>query len=201
MSHLAATIAVMTHSAHDVAAEIRRRLPGVGAKKLHKLLYYCQGHHLAHFDMPLFTESVSAWDMGPVVGQLWHDERLQPGPRGHADLTEAELNTIGFVISRYGALSGLDLEHLAHAEDPWLLADRDRPQGGSVRIERDWMRDYFRSIGDGHEDGEIWFEYETVVALTVGAEQRLAAAGPPGPDQTDRLRARLRELQGESPGV
>jgi hypothetical protein len=52
-----------------------------------------------------------------------------------------------------------------------------------------------------HEDGEIWFESETVIALTAEAEQRLAAAGPSGPDQADRLRARLRELQDESPGV
>jgi uncharacterized phage-associated protein len=39
-------------------------------KKLHKLLYYCQGHHLATFGLPLFDESISAWDMGPVVGTL-----------------------------------------------------------------------------------------------------------------------------------
>ncbi|MBO0869079.1 MAG: hypothetical protein J2P15_10980 [Micromonosporaceae bacterium] len=54
----------MTASARDVAAAIRRRLPGVPTKKLHKLLYYCQGHHLAHFGVPLFAESVVAFDMG-----------------------------------------------------------------------------------------------------------------------------------------
>ncbi|BAL92817.1 hypothetical protein AMIS_75970 [Actinoplanes missouriensis 431] len=31
-------------------------------------------------------------------------------------------------------LTGLDLQHLTHAEDPWLLADRERPRGGSARI-------------------------------------------------------------------
>ena len=51
--------------AADVAAELRRRLPGIGAKKLHKLLYYCQGHHLADIRHPLFIESIAAWDMGP----------------------------------------------------------------------------------------------------------------------------------------
>jgi hypothetical protein len=30
-------------SALDVATELRKRLPGVGVKKLHKLLYYCKG--------------------------------------------------------------------------------------------------------------------------------------------------------------
>jgi uncharacterized phage-associated protein len=61
-------------SAHDVAREIRKRMPGVPVKKLHKLLYFSQGHHLATFRVPLFAETISAWDMGPVVGRLWHRE-------------------------------------------------------------------------------------------------------------------------------
>src|SRR3712207_5542810 len=65
----------MAYRAADVAAEIRARLGGVPVKKLHKLLYYCQGHHLAATGQPLFSESVSAWDMGPVVGQLWKSEQ------------------------------------------------------------------------------------------------------------------------------
>src|SRR4051812_11408513 len=86
-----------TRSAHDVAAEIRRRLPGVPTKRLHKLLYYCQGHHLATFGEPLFSETISAWDMGPVVGQLWYAESQQGGPLndGLHDLDEGELNTVG----------------------------------------------------------------------------------------------------------
>jgi uncharacterized phage-associated protein len=51
----------MTVSARDVAAAIRERLPRVPTKKLHKLLYYCQGHHLAHFGKPLFSDTISAW--------------------------------------------------------------------------------------------------------------------------------------------
>src|SRR5690348_8675826 len=46
-----------TYSAHDVASEIRKRLPGVPVKKLHKLLYYCQAHHVATFNRPMFTET------------------------------------------------------------------------------------------------------------------------------------------------
>ncbi|MDQ1633589.1 MAG: hypothetical protein QOJ32_398 [Frankiaceae bacterium] len=62
-------------SARDVAAELRQRLPDVGVKKLHKLLYYAQGHHLAALGRPLFSESISAWDMGPVVGEFWWQEQ------------------------------------------------------------------------------------------------------------------------------
>jgi uncharacterized phage-associated protein len=61
----------MAVPARDVAAALREWLPDLGAVKLHKLLYYCQGHHLARFGEPLFADTISAWDMGPVVGTLW----------------------------------------------------------------------------------------------------------------------------------
>src|SRR3954447_10269614 len=124
--------------ARVVAAVLRERLPGVGVKKLHKLLYYCQGHHLATFGRPLFDETVSAWDMGPVVGSLWFAERqgLTPPEPPSVQLGEAELNTVGYVLSRYGRLSGRDLEVLSHGEDPWLQPDRHRRPGGAPGLSR-----------------------------------------------------------------
>src|SRR5262249_62216577 len=89
--------------------------------------------------------SFSAWDMGPVVGSLWYQEkhgsRLEPSP----DLDEAQLNTVGYVISRYGALTGQDLENLTHSETPWQLADRLRRPGESARIEAEWITQHFRT--------------------------------------------------------
>src|SRR3954454_9140323 len=99
----------MTVSARDVAASLRDRLPGLSTTKLHKLLYYCQGHHLAAFDVPLFSESIAAWDMGPVVSALWAEEkyanRMPDAGLMPRELDEAALNTIGYVLSRYGTLS------------------------------------------------------------------------------------------------
>lgn len=135
-------------NAHDVAAELRRRLPGLPIKKLHKLLYSCQGHHLVGFDQPLFTETISAYDMGPVVAQLWWAERHGGAPSPTPITDEAALNTIGYVLSRYGALTGKDLESLTHREAPYLRADENRPAGGSARIEVEWIRDYFRTADE-----------------------------------------------------
>ena len=195
MSYPRSSILAMTVSARDVAAALRARLPGVPTKKLHKLLYYSQGHHLAHFDEPLFAETISAWDMGPVVGQLWKAERDAAPAELSTDLGEAELNTIGYVVSRYGALTGLDLEHLTHAEDPWQLADRDRPRGGSVRIEREWLRDYFRSATADHEEGEVWFTKEAVARLVTGAEARRRASGQVTRDTREAVQARIDEAR------
>ena len=134
----------MAASARDVAAAIRQRLPGVPSKKLHKLLYYAQGHHLASFHQPLFFESVSAFDMGPVVGQLWWAEKNEHEPSAVMELDEAQLNTVGYVLARYGRLSGRDLEILSHGERPWQRADALRAPRGRVRIENEWMEEYFR---------------------------------------------------------
>jgi uncharacterized phage-associated protein len=135
-------------SAQAIAAEIRRRLPGVPSKKLHKLLYYAQGHHAATFNEPLFSETISAWDMGPVVAQLWwlENQRNPALSVPKVGLDEAELNTIGYVLSRYGKLSGSELERLTHTEAPWIDADRERQRSGqqSERITVEVLAQYFR---------------------------------------------------------
>ena len=144
----------MSRSARDVAALLRERVPGLPTKKLHKLLYYCQGHHLATFGVPLFTERISAWDMGPVVGQLWNEEKRTGRAAAASPLDEAELNTVGYVLSRYGALTGKDLEHLTHSEPPWRLANAQRKPHASARIEIDWIKDYFVGDGSGAESDD-----------------------------------------------
>jgi uncharacterized phage-associated protein len=179
----------MVLRAHDVAAELRQRLPGVPIKKLHKLLYYCQGHHLAAAGQALFEDSVSAWDMGPVVGSLWHQEREGAAPAARQALDEEQLNTVGYVVSRYGQLSGRDLEHLTHAETPWLRADADRPRGESVRIERDWMREYFDESGGEECEETGLFDRGAISAWLAGADQRRADSLTA--DSFDALRARL----------
>jgi uncharacterized phage-associated protein len=171
-------------SAHDVAAAIRARLPGVPTKKLHKLLYYCQGHHLAAFDVPLFTETIVAWDTGPVVSQLWRAERDGDPPVEHIALDEAQLNTVGYVISRYGALTERDLEILTHGETPWRRADAARKPGGDVRVDPAWIRDYF-AADDAYDPVPA-----SVQAWLKGAVDRRRE--PMGTDDVAELAARLR---------
>lgn len=184
----------MTVSAHDVAAVLRERLPGLTTLKLHKLLYYTQAHYLAAAGEPMFGEGVYAWDKGPVVKVLWEaeDRHEQSPPRQTLD--NGRLNIVDYVVSRYGALPGYDLMHMTHAEDPWLLADRERPAGGSARIRSEWMREYF--LNEPHDDDEVWFTPEKVAELTAGAEQRRQELGPADRDQAGRLDEFFDELIG-----
>lgn len=179
----------MTVSVHDVAAALRARQPGLGKKQIHKLLYYCQGFHLATFGQPLFGEPISAYDMGPVVGSLWYAEKNGLAPVA-ADLGEAELNTVGYVLSRYGGLSGADLERLSHNEPPWQLADARRIPGGSAPIELDWMRDYFRTASAPAADHD-----EPPLDSAVVADWLRDSRPPTGPaTQTDSREAILARM-------
>lgn len=155
-------------------------------KKLHKLLYYCQGHHLATFGLPLFDESISAWDMGPVVGTLWYSEKVSTSP-GSPITDEAMLNTVGYVVSRYGNLTGGDLERLTHAEDPWRDANRNRPERGSVRMTNEDIQRFFRSSAAGPEDAGL-------DAVELAAWLRRASPDQPtrSVDTVESIRARGR---------
>jgi len=179
----------MIVSAHDVAVALRGRLPGLGQKKLHKLLYYCQGHHLATFGEPLFSENIVAWDMGPVVATLWREERRKmPPPQPH-ELGEAELNTIGYVVSRYGKMNANDLERLSHTEEPWITGDERRKRGEPDRIELEWIRTFFaRADTDEDEDATASDE---VVAAWLAATEPPATLPPAKPDTREALLARL----------
>ena len=174
--------------AQQVAAELRRRLPGVGVKKLHKLLYYCQGHHLATFDSPLFAESISAWDMGPVVGGLWKWEKDNGVTTGTGITNEPILNTVGYVVSRYGALTGSDLERLTHSEDPWRNAGAHREKSGSARIPVGALTDFFRAnLSDDDQDPQP--DPAQVQAWLSGATDNQE---PSAPDTFEGIRARAR---------
>lgn len=178
----------MAVPARDIAAALRDRLPGVGIKKLHKLLYYCQGHHLATFGKPLFAETISAWDMGPVVGTFWREEKDDApsesvGARSD-DLGEAELNTVGYIVSRYGGLTGTDLEHLTHSETPWIEANKRREPGGSAPIRNAVIEDYFRH--DADDDDEPRLDPKVISAWLANVETP-PEPDPSEPDEFDQL--------------
>ncbi len=137
----------MSVSAHDVARELRARLPeGTGRAKVQKLLYYCQGWHLAHYGEPMFDERIEAWKEGPVVARLWADEehaRSTPRPQ---DVGASHLDVLEYVLERYGSETGAQLIDRTHAEAPWKsIADSAgwAPAKPSATIEHEALRASF----------------------------------------------------------
>ena len=109
----------MPVSAHDVARELRQRTNFPGVVKVHKMLYMCQGWHLAWYGEPMFVEDIEAWDNGPVVADLWRDEDRRRTPPPPENLGDRQLFVLDFVVSRYGHLTGRDLIEMTHSEGPW----------------------------------------------------------------------------------
>jgi uncharacterized phage-associated protein len=143
----------VTVSAHDVADALRTRARDIGAVKLHKLLYYAQGWHLAAHGTPLFIEEIKAWTNGPVVATLWADEkhnRPRPTP---SPIEDHQAATVDFVLKRYGSFTSKELIRMTHAEDPWRDAsetdDAAAPQGPTITS--DAIRRWFAAQED-HQD-------------------------------------------------
>lgn len=121
-------------TADSVLAAIDARRPGLKLAKRHLLLYFAQGHHLAHFGTPLFNDPIVAMSGGNVaVGAA--------GIRDEQPTGEGQLNTIGYVVERYGALSPEDLRTLVRASTPWKTRNAFYGHG---QIDLDDLRDWFR---------------------------------------------------------
>ena len=128
--------------------------------KLQKLLYYCQGFHLAFFEgEALFDERVEAWEHGPVVPVVWRRFRefgrdpIRIRAAGRPDFQEAQLNLMWNVYSVYGQYSAWKLRRMTHEEAPWKEA-WERGQGigahegqgpGDYEITRESMARFFKT--------------------------------------------------------
>ena len=125
------------------AAEIRRRQPGIGKARLHKLLYYVQGYHLAWRSRPAFDDDIEAWEKGPVVAALWHAEKGGRSAESSETPPELVCNVITYVLRRVGHRSGPQLIAATHAEAPWRVATKDGRFIANQVISHKSLADFF----------------------------------------------------------
>ncbi len=128
-------------TAHDVAREIRNLLPSAGRVKVQKLLYYCQGWHLAFTGMEMFPEPTEAWELGPVVREVYRADKYGEHKSPASELDDATQRTLHWVVAKYGLLSASDLVALTHSEDPWT--DAWSSNAPSATISLDSMKAWF----------------------------------------------------------
>lgn len=116
--------------------------------KLNKLLYYAQGVCLARTGRPLFSETIEAWEFGPVVPSIYHQYKccgknpiaMSEDDVDYASFSSDELDAILDVIREFGQYTGAKLVSLSHRPDtPWSTA---RSEGSPV-ISIDTIRNYF----------------------------------------------------------
>lgn len=139
----------------DVAALLMQHLETTTTMKLQKLLYYCQGWHLAWDGVPLFKDRIEAWANGPVVRSIYRRHRKRftlshPWPKsGDPDrLGQDETETVEAVLDGYGDWSAQQLTRSTHREPPWINARRGIAPGmpGTKEISLRDMQDYFAGL-------------------------------------------------------
>ncbi len=118
--------------------------------KLQKLLYYCQGIHLARVDKPIFNDRIEAWTYGPVVPTVYRKYKeygldiitLKDIKHNNIKFKNKELETIDMVLAYYGSFSGLELVSRTHSEPPWINAFEKNKNN---EITKEAMKEYFKS--------------------------------------------------------
>lgn len=116
--------------------------------KLQKLLYYCQGIHLARVDEAIFKDRIEAWTYGPVVPTIYRKykkyglETIKEDIKDKIKFKDKELETIDMVLVYYGNLSGLELVSRTHSDTPWINAFNKNKNN---EITKEAMKEYFKS--------------------------------------------------------
>lgn len=94
--------------------------------KIQKLLYYAQGFSLALFRAPLFDEPIVAWNLGPVVVEVYDEFKQYGADRvplpEDFDIEKYDEDTkelLNEVYEVYGQFSPSALVEMTHNEPPW----------------------------------------------------------------------------------
>lgn len=127
--------------------------------KLLKLVYYAQGFCLAMRGEPLFTETIEAWDNGPVVRAVYDEFKHLayfsiPAPAGFdpdAYLPE-DRELLDAILATYGQLSATRLREMTHEEPPWWEAYRTGNRNEPIAVEA--MSQFFKDLVEAGKRGE-----------------------------------------------
>lgn len=112
--------------AHNRIAAADEGAEYISNLKLQKLLYYAQGCFLAVTDRPLFSDSIVAWQHGPVVESVYHQYKCN-GANGipfeddfdFSKFTDEENDLLVEVYDTFGQYSAWKLRNMTHEEIPW----------------------------------------------------------------------------------
>ncbi len=116
--------------------------------KLQKLLYYAQGISVAlnGVDNPLFTDTIYAWEHGPVVKTVYREYSdygkgslpILPRPK----LEESDASIVDEIYRVFGRFSAWRLRQMTHEEAPWK--DNYQPKELNIVIPLEDLAAHFK---------------------------------------------------------
>lgn len=133
----------------DIAVALQDRLGDLTDMQAQKLVYYCQGWHLAWTGRPLFNDDFLAYQYGPVEEGLLRRHRDHDLEPTGAELDADVRNVIEHVVRVYGQMTATALSKATHAEAPYIVARGGLPADAPSRavITQESMGRYFRHLG------------------------------------------------------
>lgn len=95
--------------------------------KLQKVLYFVQAQFLVSKNYPCFSETIEAWDFGPVVPVVYHEYKIY----GSSSITALfsdncttkiqvnDITIINGIVDQCSKISASRLVEITHDQDPW----------------------------------------------------------------------------------
>ena len=89
--------------------------------KINKLLYYAQGYYLRKYGVPMFEDTIEAWEHGPVVASVY-DRYKDHGDSPVTEWEESQLSAVSEdaasmlldVAREYGRYTASTLRNMTH---------------------------------------------------------------------------------------
>lgn len=118
---------------------------GVTNLKLQKLLYFAQVYYLVKFDKPVFREEIQAWELGPVIPEVYQackksGEGKMIKEKDNADIKEEDKEILRKVWNKFGIYTASKLVDIIHSHKPWKRADKNE------EITHKQMKDYYKPL-------------------------------------------------------
>lgn len=119
--------------------------------RVNKLLYFAQGWSLVRTGKPLFNDEIEAWDLGPVVPEVYVTfkpcgrERIQDTSDGYdyESLSSSDIDLLLDVSDHYEKYATSYLVDMSHEPcGPW---EKHHVPHGSNIIPKDELRAFFSS--------------------------------------------------------
>lgn len=100
---------------------------GVTNLKLQKVLYLSQAYYLAKLGKPLFAEKLEAWELGPVIPEVYRKRKhygSKPiiSEKDKSILVEKDKETLKGLWDTFGGYSASRLVDVVHSHTPWKEA-------------------------------------------------------------------------------
>ncbi len=140
-------ISVLDIAAYILANHSNNR--PIEAWKMHKLAYFCQAWCLAREEVPFFIEKIMATSRSVVIHELCpqHFQQLYVGGSTIGNMNHLSLkqvDTLDFVMKKYGSKTVDELDELIRSEAPWKEANqRINAKSKEIEIGLDAMLSFY----------------------------------------------------------